>query len=457
MPRFYLDLRAHRERDADGQTPFTPAIAVVYQVDEGIRLMSAEGAERDLRPPRGVRRRAAGRARGARVRAVRRPALRVADGHRGAASPTTSTGRRSTASSRRRGVVLAGGQGKLTGKIFRLGHLGSVTRRGDPRRDEHARDRVDREPGRPVRPGVAVARRRRSRAARVVRRRRAGRRRGRRVRVLVAEPVAAEGVELLRARSRGRRAAPGCRRDELCAILPDYDALDRPQPGPGRRRARSPPARGSWSSAGPGSASTTSTSTRRRGPGSRSSTPRPATRSRPPSTPSRCSTASPARSAAADASVRRGEWKRAQFTGPRAARPDARHRRARQDRAGHRGPGAGDGDDRPRRRPVRDRRAGRQPRRRAGRRSTTLLARADVVTVHVPLTRATRGLIGRDRDRPAQAGLDRPQRRPRRRRRRGGRRRGAPVAATSAAPASTSSSTSRRPSSPLLDAPEHAR
>ena len=28
---------------------------------------------------------------------------------------------------KRRGVVLAGGQGKLTGKIFRLGHLGSVT------------------------------------------------------------------------------------------------------------------------------------------------------------------------------------------------------------------------------------------------------------------------------------------------------------------------------------------
>ena len=28
-----------------GQTPFTPAIAVVYQVDEGLRLMAAEGAE----------------------------------------------------------------------------------------------------------------------------------------------------------------------------------------------------------------------------------------------------------------------------------------------------------------------------------------------------------------------------------------------------------------------------
>jgi aspartate aminotransferase-like enzyme len=42
MPRFYLDLRAHRDAAADGQTPFTPAIAVVYQVDEGLRLMGIE-------------------------------------------------------------------------------------------------------------------------------------------------------------------------------------------------------------------------------------------------------------------------------------------------------------------------------------------------------------------------------------------------------------------------------
>ena len=54
MPRFYLDLRAHRDAAAQGQTPFTPAIAVVYQVDEGLRLMHEEGADGDLRPPRGV-------------------------------------------------------------------------------------------------------------------------------------------------------------------------------------------------------------------------------------------------------------------------------------------------------------------------------------------------------------------------------------------------------------------
>ena len=45
MPRFYLDLRAHRDAAANGQTPFTPAIAVVFQVDEGLRLMQAEGKD----------------------------------------------------------------------------------------------------------------------------------------------------------------------------------------------------------------------------------------------------------------------------------------------------------------------------------------------------------------------------------------------------------------------------
>ena len=135
MPRFYLDLRAHRESATAGQTPFTPAIAVVYQVDEGIRLMQAEGGRAVFARHEACA--AASRAGldGARLRAVRRSALRVADGDRRASSPTASTGRRSTRAIKRHGVVLAGGQGKLTGKIFRLGHLGSVTRRGDPRRD----------------------------------------------------------------------------------------------------------------------------------------------------------------------------------------------------------------------------------------------------------------------------------------------------------------------------------
>ena len=57
---------------------------------------------------------------------------------------------------KRRGLVLAGGQGKLTGKIFRLGHLGSVTT------DEILAaigviEAAAIEHGLDVRPGVAVA------------------------------------------------------------------------------------------------------------------------------------------------------------------------------------------------------------------------------------------------------------------------------------------------------------
>src|SRR6478609_6693124 len=44
------------------------------------------------------------------------------------------------------------------------------------------------------------------------------------MRVLVAEPVAQEGVELLRA-SHQVDERPGLSREELCAIVPDYDAL----------------------------------------------------------------------------------------------------------------------------------------------------------------------------------------------------------------------------------------
>jgi D-3-phosphoglycerate dehydrogenase / 2-oxoglutarate reductase len=44
------------------------------------------------------------------------------------------------------------------------------------------------------------------------------------VRILVAEPVAQEGVELLRAHHEVDER-PGLSRDEFAALLPDYDAL----------------------------------------------------------------------------------------------------------------------------------------------------------------------------------------------------------------------------------------
>ena len=126
MPRFYLDLRAHRDAAANGQTPFTPAVAVAYQVDEGVRLMTAEG-------PAGVfaRHEACAAATRAGVEALgfelfadprfasrTVTAVKLPEGHDWKAF---------NGALKAHGLVLAGGQGKLAGKIFRVGHLGSVT------------------------------------------------------------------------------------------------------------------------------------------------------------------------------------------------------------------------------------------------------------------------------------------------------------------------------------------
>jgi aspartate aminotransferase-like enzyme len=126
MPRLYLDLRAHRESHAAGQTPWTPAIAVVYQVDEGIRLMTAEGAEHVFARHEAcaAASRAGLLALGFELFADQRHASRTVTA---ALVPDGLDWKAFNGDLKRRGLVLAGGQGKLTGKIFRLGHLGSVT------------------------------------------------------------------------------------------------------------------------------------------------------------------------------------------------------------------------------------------------------------------------------------------------------------------------------------------
>jgi aspartate aminotransferase-like enzyme len=155
MPRFYLDLRSHRESAAAGQTPFTPAIAVVYQVDEGLRLMQAEGKDGIFARHEAcaAASRAGLAALGFELFADPRFASKTVTA---AKLPEGHDWKPFNAAIKSHGVVLAGGQGKLTGKIFRLGHLGSVTV------DEilgaiAVLERVSVEQGRRIEPGRAVA------------------------------------------------------------------------------------------------------------------------------------------------------------------------------------------------------------------------------------------------------------------------------------------------------------
>ena len=155
MPRIYLDLRMHRDSHAVGQTPWTPAIAVIYQVDEGIRLMNAEGAEGVFARHEAcaAATRAGLTALGLELFADQRFASRTVTG---AVVPDDLDWKTFNGEIKRRGVVLAGGQGKLTGKIFRLGHLGSVTLE-EILGAMSVLEIVSIEAGRAIRPGAAVA------------------------------------------------------------------------------------------------------------------------------------------------------------------------------------------------------------------------------------------------------------------------------------------------------------
>jgi aspartate aminotransferase-like enzyme len=155
MPRVYLDLLEHRKSAANGQTPWTPAVAVLYQVDEGLRLMAAE-------TPAGVFARHAGCAAATRAGLVELGFELFADPAH--ASDTVTAARvpdgldwkAFNGAIKERGVVLAGGQGRLKGQIFRVGHLGSVTL-GEILDALSVLEEVSLGAGRPMVPGGAVA------------------------------------------------------------------------------------------------------------------------------------------------------------------------------------------------------------------------------------------------------------------------------------------------------------
>jgi len=125
MPRAYFDLASAREFAAKGETPYTPAIAVMFQLDVALEMMEREGID-------GVYRRHAA------VAAATRGGLEAL-GFRLFADPdhfsSTVTNawlpdgiewKAFNAALLERNLVIAGGQGKLAGRTLRVGHLGDV-------------------------------------------------------------------------------------------------------------------------------------------------------------------------------------------------------------------------------------------------------------------------------------------------------------------------------------------
>lgn len=127
MPRFYFDFTRAKDMLAKGQTPWTPTVSVFYALDVALKRLLAEGIDGIVERHRrmGELTREQVKALGLELFADERYAsntvtsVRVPEGVDG--SMLTRTLREEYQ------LVLAGGQGKLAGQIFRIGHLGWVS------------------------------------------------------------------------------------------------------------------------------------------------------------------------------------------------------------------------------------------------------------------------------------------------------------------------------------------
>jgi len=126
MPRYYLDFSRAKDYLQKGQTPWTPAISIFYALDLTLDLMLSEGLNNIF-------------ARHARVAQAARSGVRslglsIFPDEKYASNTVTAVNatdeidvvRLIQMLQKEHQVIIAGGQQKLSGKIFRIGHLGLV-------------------------------------------------------------------------------------------------------------------------------------------------------------------------------------------------------------------------------------------------------------------------------------------------------------------------------------------
>jgi aspartate aminotransferase-like enzyme len=125
-PRFYFDWKEAKSWADKGQTPFTPSIGVVFALQEGLHMLEEEGLENVYdRHARLARATQAG------LRALGFE-LYAREGYRSNTVTSAVPPQGLDVAALRKlldekyGVVIAGGLGKMSGKMVRIGHLGAV-------------------------------------------------------------------------------------------------------------------------------------------------------------------------------------------------------------------------------------------------------------------------------------------------------------------------------------------
>jgi len=125
LPRYYFDLAAERKLAEKNQVRFTPAVSIVIGLKEALVMLRAEGLpnvfKRHDRLARACR--AGVDALGLELFAKATPSPAITS----VAAPKGIDGEAVLAAySKSHNITIAGGQGTMKGKIFRLGHMGYV-------------------------------------------------------------------------------------------------------------------------------------------------------------------------------------------------------------------------------------------------------------------------------------------------------------------------------------------
>ncbi|MBC7319281.1 alanine--glyoxylate aminotransferase family protein [bacterium] len=125
MPRFYFDLGEAKRMAVNGETPFTPAVSQVFAIDSALDILLSEGLENSWKRHKllGKAVREGVKALGLKLLAKEEFASNAVTGVYPPEGILADELRRKV---KERGVTLAGGQGALKGKIFRIGHIGYI-------------------------------------------------------------------------------------------------------------------------------------------------------------------------------------------------------------------------------------------------------------------------------------------------------------------------------------------
>ena len=127
---YYADLLAHRKSAEKGQTPYTPAMPLFFALEEALKLLEVEGLEAriDRYSVYATSIRAAVQAMGLELF----PKLSPSSAYSNTVTAINVTIKSEFVALKkamnRRGIVIAGGQERLKGRIFRIGNMGNLSK-----------------------------------------------------------------------------------------------------------------------------------------------------------------------------------------------------------------------------------------------------------------------------------------------------------------------------------------